>query len=428
MTFLYEPAISFANTPDLTSFGRLRTAHARLLGEYRYMYGSGSSVEMNDKITGGGTLVADYVRNAHIATLTSASGDRVIRQTKHYHQYIPGTSNLGILTFTLNVAKTNLKQSVGLFDDDNGIIFRMNGLVPEFVIRKQGVDSQIVSASNWNEERFDGSKSKFNPSGHTVDWSKSQILIIDYNWLGLGRVRVGFIREGHMFICHNFEHTNVVTEAYMNQPSLPCRWEIENTGATASSSQLMMICGAVYCEGADIETGFSRSVSTDGTAITLTTANSGVDGRCILAFRLKNTLVGKQNHTLARLKQWTLSTTEDLHYKVVILPNSTYVTGSPTWSTVPGYGWCDYSKNFALTPGWQTSNEYAVILDTFALSGGGTGSNISSGSSPITAIDNKSNAIYQNYDSTDSQIMAIIGFRLNADAAVKASMNWIEVK
>ena len=428
MTYLLNNKISYSDTSNITASSRLRTADARLLLESRYMYGSGTSVEMNDKLVGAGTLVADQPRNCYLANLTTASGDRVIRQTKQYAPYIVGTSNLGTTTFTFNAPKPNLKQSVGFFDDLNGFIFRMNGSIPEMVIRKNGVDIEVIPQSAWNLERFDGTHSQYNLSGINANWTKTQIFTVDYQWVGVGRVRVGFNMNSEVHIVHEFFHANSLTEVYMNNPSLPLRWEIENVGVTSSPSTLMMICGAIYCEGADIESGFSRSVSTDGSVINLTSANAVSNGRGILAFRLKNTLVGKPNHALARLKNWTVFTTEDIQYKVVVLPSISYVAGAPTFTQVPGYGWCEYIKDFALTPGWQSTNEYHVILDTFAPSGGGTGSNILSGTSPITSIDNKSNAIYQNYDSTDSQIMAIIGYRLSTNSIIKASMNWVEVK
>lgn len=410
------------------SGGRIKSSHSRLLLETRYMYGSGTSVEMNDKLVGSGTLTADQPRNCYLGSVGTASGDRVVRQTKQYAPYIVGTSNSGNITFTLNQAKTNLRQSVGFFDDLNGFIFRMNGLVPELVIRKNGVDTEVIPQTAWNKERFDGSMSVFNMSGLTADWTKTQIMTVDYEWVGVGRVQIGFNMNSDVHIAHEFFHANILTEPYINQPSLPARWELQNIGTTTSSSTIMMICASMYCEGAESETGFSRSISTDGTSIALTTLNASTDGHGLLAVKLKDVLVGKPNHAFARLKNWSVITTKDIQYKIVILPNSSYLNGTPTWTAVPGYGWCEYIKDFELSSGWQTNNEYNVILDSFALSGGGTGSNVASGASQIYSMDNRSNAIYQNYDSNNSQILAIIGYKLVDDASVRATLNWIEIK
>lgn len=424
MSFIYDDKISFDDSPSVTAFSRARTAEARLLLESRYQYGSGTSTEMNDLIVGSGTLVSDQPRNCYLGNVTTASGDRVVRQTKQYAPYIAGTSNLGMITFTMNSAKQNLRQSVGMFDDSNGFIFRMNGLVPEFVIRKSGSDTEVVSASNWNLDRLDGSKNNLNKSGIQIDYTKSQILVIDYQWLGVGRVRMGFVLGGNIVFCHEFNHANSVTEVYTNQPSLPCRWEIHNTGVTASASQIMMICAAVYCEGSDSETGFSRSISTDGTSVSITSANSS-NGRGIIAFRLKNTLVGKPNHALARLKSWSILSNSDMQYKVVILPGKAALSDpNIAWTSVPGYGWCEYIKDFALASTWNSTGDFSVIMDDFASGASGN----SSGQNAVGILDNRSNCIYQNYDATDSQIMAIIGYRLSQDATVRAAMSWTEVK
>lgn len=424
MSYIYDKSVGFADTHALTAFTRLRTADSRLLFESRYMYGEGTSTEFNDLLSGSGALLADQPRNCYLANVGTESGARVVRQSKQYHPYIPGTSNNSFMTFTMNAPKANLVQAVGLFDDYNGFILRNVSGVNEVVIRKNGVDSQIAQQSNWNVDRLDGSRSIHNPSGETLDMSKSQILTIDYQWMGFGRVRFGLVMNGVVRIVHQFNHANVITEVYMNQPSLPNRWEIYNIGTTNSTSSLMMVCAAVYCEGSDAETGFSRSVSTDGTTISLTAANSAT-GYGILGVRLRDVLVGKQNHALARLKAWSLLATNNIQYKVVILPSKAFLNNpSIEWTKVPGYGWCEYIKDFALAAGWNTGNAYSVILDDFAA--GATGS--SSGKNSIGLLDNRSNAIFQNYDSTDSQILAIIGYRLTQDSGVSAAMNWVEVK
>lgn len=425
VTYLFDDKISFDDTSSIGAFNRARVATTRLLGEYRYMYGgTADAMEMNDYLAGNGTISADLDRNCYLANVTTAVGDHVVRQTKQYHPYISGTSNLAFITFVMDEAKENLVQAIGLYDDYNGIIFRMNGTVPEFVIRKNGVDSEIVGQSSWNKDRLDGTMNEYNQSGFTANFAKAQIFFTDYQWLGVGRVRVGFVMDGIIIICHQFVHANSETEVYMYQPSLPCRWEIKNSGTTASGSQLMIICGGVYCEGSDYETGFLRSVSTDGTGVSITNSNSS-NGYGILAIRLKNTVANKKNTALARLKNFSISTDQDLNFKLVVLPGKSYLgNANIAWTTVPGYGWCEYIKNFSLSNTWNSSNAFNVIDDQIIAGGQANKLN-----SPINqAVDSRTTTIYQNYDSTDSQILAIIGYRLTFDATSYASLQWLEVK
>lgn len=423
MSYLLDDKIKLEATPQLSAFGRLRVSEPRLLGEYRYMYGSGTTIEMVDRLSGSGQLVKDQARTCYHAQVGTDAGALAVRQTKQYHPYISGTTNFAMMTFVMDQSKTGLTQSIGLYDDLNGFIFRVRDGIAEVVIRKNGVDTEVVSQSQWNGDRLDGTKSKLNKSGVAADWTKAQILFIDYQWLGVGKARFCFIHGDENIVVHTFYHANTVTEAYMFQPSLPCRWEVKNTAATTSQSSMMIICAVVHREGADYETGFSRSVSTDGTGVAVTTANAA-NGKGLIAVRLKNVLEGKQNHALARLKQFTLYTNNDVNYKIVILPGASAIAGSPTWLDVPGYGWCDYIKDFTLSPTWNAGEDYQVLLDDFAI--GGVGGQ--TGSTVTGTIDNRSASIFQHYDATDSMILAVIAYRLGTDATVRAGLSWIEIK
>lgn len=402
------------DSANLTAFSRLRTAESRLLGDYRYMYGSGTSVQMNDLIATGGTLTSDQARNCYIGAVTTTSGSRVVRQTKKYHPYTSGTSTMGLITFVMNAGKANLVQAVGMFDDLNGIFFRMNGTTPQFVIRKNGTDTEIVNQGSWNQS-----------SMNYLDFSKAQILIIDYQWLGVGRVRVGFVHNGVPTYAHYFNHSNVTTETYMNQPSLPFRWEIYNSGATASVSSLMMICASAYVEGSLAINSFTKSVSTGtGSAIDVN-STQGTTGVAILAIRLKNSLIGKPNRSYNELVGLSLFSTADSRYRVVVLPNSSKFLSAPTWTSVHGYGWTEYATGVNMASNWDSDEEFAILKDSF-IPGAGSGL----GTNPVISVTaNPFNAIYQNYDSTDSQVLAIIVNRIGStNTSCRASMDWLEIK
>lgn len=413
-------AMNFADGANITSFGRSRTSSDRILGEYRYQYGEDTEFEMNDYTVGSGSISIDYNNVCALGTVSTANNDRAVRQTKQYHPYIPGTSNLYFITFVMSVGKANLVQQVGAFDDQNGIFFRMNGVTPQVVVRKNGSDN-VVSQAGWNQDTLDGN----GPSGINLDFSKAQILTIDYQWLGVGRARIGFVVNGLVYYAHHFNHANIVTSVYMSQPSLPVRWEIKNTGITSGNSTLMMICAGVYCEGSDFETGWQRSVSTGATTINLTSVNSGTYGRCILAVKLTNSQQGKENRSMARLKGFNIITDNDIRYRIVLLPNSTSVfSGSPTWNDIPGAGWTQYTVDAALESNWQALTSYSVLYDDFALGTKGNNNAVVGGSDVLNRI----STIFQNYACDDSQCLAIIGYHLSNNAATRASMNWLEVK
>jgi hypothetical protein len=402
-----------ADGADKTAFGRIRTAGTRLLGEFRNMYGTYGPLEIVTKFETGGSQTVNLAQTNTLINVTDASGSRAVRQTRQYHSYIPGTTILGFISFTMSEPKTGLQQSVGIFDDSNGIFLRRNGSTVEFVIRKAGVDVSIVTQENWNIDAFDGT----GDSKTVLDLTKSQVLVVDYQWLSVGRVRVGFDIDGRIFYAHYFNHANIVTEPYLFQPSLPVRWELKNTDETNGASSLMCIAYGVYIEGADSETGFDQAISNGITPVSITSsAQAG-----ILAVRLKNTVNSQPMRAFARLKEWGVFVDNPVRYRVLLLQDSTTISGTPTWSSASPSSWCEFITNFTLTS--ATPANTAVIYDGYA-----TGVlNKSSGAS--AQIDNRLAAIYQNFDSTDSMIFAIVAERTsNSNTNVFANMLWIEVK
>jgi hypothetical protein len=424
MTFLFDDKIRFDDSENLQAFGRLKTADARILGDYRFMYGGGTTFEVDYVTSNGATMSVNYTSVSVVMNIATTSGSMAILQTKQYHPYIPGTGHSAMMTFVMTTGVTSVTQSAGLFDADNGVFFRIRNTVPEFVIRNRGVDVEVVAQSAWNVDRLDGSMTEYNQSGFTADWTKAQILAIDFQWLGVGRARLGFVIDGNLIVCHHFEHANrTAAVPYMSQPSLPLRWEIKNTATLASTYTMTSICGSVFAEGADFETGFIRAVSTNGLSVNVTSANSVV-GRGILAVRLKNNepISGKAMRALARLKRYSVATDADMQFKVVILPGIAAISSTVSWTSVPGLGWCEYTRDFALTSTWTTNS--MIIDDQFAV--GSTNNKL--GVSVSEPSENRNSVIFQNHTATDSQILAIVGFYLNANVNAHAGLKWIEVK
>jgi hypothetical protein len=411
----FPNSVTYADSANNTAFGRLRTANTRLLGEFRNQYGTMGPVEIITRFEEGGSQTVNLAETHTLINVTTTAESRALRQSRKYHPYIPGTTNLAFVSFTMAAAKTNLQQQVGLFDDLNGIFFRMNGTTAEMVIRKGGVDNEIVPQSQWNIDRLDGT----GPSNVNIDFTKSQIFVTDYQWLGVGRVRVGFSIDGRLYYTHYFTHANTITEPYMFQPSLPVRWEIKNTGTTESASSLMCICFGVYVEGSDLQTGFDNSISTGTTAITLGANADSVKG--LLAIRLKNTVNGQPNRAVAQVRDWDIITSLTAQYKVMILQGVADLAGTPVWTSASPTGWCEFTTDFRLATASPANS--LVLFDGFAAGSSNRGERTNQ------TTDNRSSAIYQNFDSTDSMIIAIVAYRIpNDNAVMRASLNWIEYK
>jgi hypothetical protein len=201
------------------------------------------------------TAGSTYAHNANAGlielNLPTTTNAEIVRETTKVFSYQPGKSLQIMSTFVFNAAKANLRQRVGYFGAQNGIYVELDGTTLNFVERSYisgAVNETRVAQADWNIDTLLGSVDS-SPSQITLDISKAQILFIDIEWLGLGTVRCGFVIDGKMVHCHSFHHANKVTSTYMTTASLPLRYEIKNTGTTASSSTMKQVCSTVISEG-----------------------------------------------------------------------------------------------------------------------------------------------------------------------------------
>ena len=165
--------------------------------------------------------------------------------------------------------KTNLRQRVGYFNDQNGIFLENDGVTNYFVLRTYtsgAVVERRVAQSDWSIDTYDGNGYSAQSSDvehrSGIDVSKTNILWFDIEWLGVGDVRCGFVVDGTMKTAHIFHNDNVNTLPYMTTASLPLRYEIKNVGTTVSSSTLRQICSTVISEGGYQLAGLQQGVGT----------------------------------------------------------------------------------------------------------------------------------------------------------------------
>jgi hypothetical protein len=145
------------------------------------------------------------------------------------------------MSAVIGSGQANTVKRVGYFDDNNGIFYQLNGTSLSVVRRTSVSGAAIdttVSQASWNLDPLNGS----GPSGITLDLTKAQVLVIDLQWLGVGRVRLGVDIDGEIIYCHEFLNANSLTSVYMSTPNLPLRYEIVNTGVTAATASLEAIC------------------------------------------------------------------------------------------------------------------------------------------------------------------------------------------
>ena len=255
----YAVTFTTAGTPAGDAFGRARVSEPLTLFDSSHRYQDNG---LWSTATGTG-CDATFNADAGLVELnvTTTSGVYVKRETKKVFSYQPGKSLLVLSTFVMEPAKTNLRQRLGYYNNDNGIYIQLEDSTLSFVERNSvtgTLDETIVNQADWNVDKMDGT----GPSGLTLDITKAQIFWMDIEWLGLGTVRMGFIIDGIFVHCHSFHHANRIASTYITTASLPLRYEIENLDETASNSTLKQVCSTVISEGGYELRGKQRSVGT----------------------------------------------------------------------------------------------------------------------------------------------------------------------
>lgn len=276
--------ISFANTPNIDAFGRLRVSNPFTLFDSSHRY-SDNGLWSTGSATGG-TATFNSSQGLVDLGVTAASGSEVIRETVKVFSYQPGKSLFVLSTFVMNTAKTGLRQRVGYFGADNGYYLEQNNSTVSFVERSSVTGALVntpIAQASWNVDPMDGS----GPSGITLDLTKSQILFMDLEWLGVGTVRIGFVINGNFYVCHKFHHANILPYTYITTASLPLRYEITNTSATSGVSTLKQICSTVLSEGGYELSGLQQAVGNPiNSPRTLGTAGTFYP---VISLRLKTT-------------------------------------------------------------------------------------------------------------------------------------------
>ena len=254
---IISPAISYSNSPNIDAFGRLRVSTPFTLFDSSHRF-TDNGLWSTSTATGGAATFNSSQGLVDLA-VTAASGSEVIRETTKIFSYQPGKSLLVLSTFVMSSAKTGLRQRVGYYGAANGYYLEQNDSTVSFVERTSVSGSLVntpVAQANWNVDSMNGT----GPSGITLDLTKAQILFMDLEWLGVGTVRIGFVIDGNFYVCHKFQHANIIASTYITTASLPLRYEITNTGATSGASTLKQICSTVLSEGGYELNGLQQAV------------------------------------------------------------------------------------------------------------------------------------------------------------------------
>jgi hypothetical protein len=264
----------FEGEPTLDAFGNLRTSQCRALAVYEHTqrnYSDLFSIETRSN----GTASHNPSQANYLLSVNSTSGSFASRTSNRYHYYLPGTGQLIIMTLGLSDSgRSGNVRRWGYYDDSDGLFFEQSGSSFNAVIRRGGVDTK-TSQSHWNTDKLDGN----GLSGINLNRAYENFYWIDMAWLGVGEVRFGILKpDGSRIIAHINEHANENLGAYTYNPHLPIKWENYNTTGTSGTSDIRIVCAAVYSDSiasedytfwrnSDVETTSSGRIVTTRTPI-----------------------------------------------------------------------------------------------------------------------------------------------------------------
>lgn len=300
----------------LDAFGRARFSQPYTLFDSQNRYAKNDL--WSETTATGGTVT--YLANESTVEMnvTTSSGSEVVRQTYRSFSYQPGKSLLTFNTFVMPAAQANQRIRIGYFGTQNGVFLERDGtsvyIVRRTYVTGTAVDTRVAQA-DWNGDKLNGT----GDSGFTLDLTKAQILWEDFEWLGVGSVRVGFVINGQVITAHTFQNANNLTAVYMTTAILPLRYEITNTGATATAATLKQICSTVISEG-----GYEKKVMLDVARMTAVNPTVSTTLTPLVSIRLAS---GRTGAVVIPDGYSVLGTGAGAEFEVVLIKNPT-LTGA----------------------------------------------------------------------------------------------------
>lgn len=396
--------INLQNSSTGDAFGRVRTSQPNTQFEVTHQY---DLAPLYVGQTADSTGVVTH--SIPSAVLTVDAGEKIKHQSHLYVPYQPGKSRLIRMTGVFGSHLTNCIYRMGYFDDDDGILLQRNGAgTIQLVLRSSIIADQTIDQTAWNLDKLDGT----GVSGLTLQPTAGIHLVIDFEWLSVGRVRWGFEIGGTTVYVHQFDNANNISfpDAYMRSGSLPVRWEIDNS-AGASTDSMKAICASVMSEGGHEPQGLlwsARNSAPVSVAASLTP---------LLSIRPRATFNSIANHGVMLPDAVYASSDADVMIEVYIAGTVTGTWTKADTTTSPAADGNSHAE-FAVSPTLSGGR----LVAAFPVAGGG-------GSAATAAGGRIGNYLIQFMAADGYQLpITICARRLAGAANATSSIQWVEVR
>ena len=401
------------DSPSVDAFGRWRVSNPVTLFDASFEYDR--QPLLMDWAISSGAAVSYSTLNAMVTVQGgTSSGGSAVFQSREYTHYQPSKSLFTAQSFVCGTATSVATRRVGRFDTNNGVFLEQTGSGVNLVLRRNttgGVVETRVAQTAWSMDPLNGA----GPSGKTLDLTKTNILWVDSQWLGVGRVRAGFDLGGSVVYVHEFDNANgTQTMPYSRSWNLPLRWS-STKNSTGTDAGIKAICGAVVSEGGDENEHAITLAAGNTAAVTCTT----VAIRPVCSIRPAPTFQGLTNRV-----------------KVEIDSVEVFASGNPAQ-------WYLYYTSTTLTPSsWanvSTANS-AVQVNRHATTGTVAGGFavlqgfIAAAGTPVSARGAVSHGLNSklpltlSISATAPRTFTLAAVGVGGSASVRAAFNWREIR
>lgn len=234
------------------AFGRLRISDVFTVHEAYITVNSSDDYDTWMNFTAGtGAISKANIASGYAGLTVSTTGDSATRVTKLPMVYQPGKSRLVYMSSVpaYGGVTGSCTLRIGMFEitsytspdvtPSQGVWFESDGTTLYWVEKTSDGTETKVAQSSWNVDTFNGS----GPSGVTLTASnieKNLLIVIDQEWLGVGRIRVGFNLNGVNYYAQQFTHA--LEFPYTSTPRLPLVYQVISNGGSMEMRQICNTC------------------------------------------------------------------------------------------------------------------------------------------------------------------------------------------
>ena len=311
-------------------------------------------------------------------------GDITMRQSRPYHRYQPGKTMYMASNVNFGTSLNGQFQRVGIFDDSNGIFFMQSGTptpsnpyAMSVVIRSDsgGLPSdQIFPLDSWN-----GNQAIIK----ALDWTKVQMIWMEYAWYGAGALRWGVVINGEPWVVHQVGTGNGTVNGvsqvkpWSRTGNLPVRYEQRDNGSTGLSVMTHYGVSVLIEGGIDKQRGFTYSYGNyAGNQVRTAAANS--IRFPVMSFRMRSMGADQFDNTQATITAGTVSSlTINANTPAITAIAGTSINSQSTFTFTSAHGYP------VTNPANANSPSQYITLASFTQLGTATGYSIASGATSL---------------------------------------------